>query len=156
LYYIRCLNKLAKCIYNKYYYDIIKSIIFLKECIDDVKNLAMEFLLAGCNVTLSGRGETLSDLTLKELSAFEVKYIYVKCNVQEKESLQNLWDVSLQKHQTGIGQKSFLTKSLKRFLTYWQTSLRQLQNFSYLKCLTIPKTMFNLLGLRIEKQYGVL
>lgn len=32
----------------------------------------------------------------KSLAPFEGKYIYVSCNVQEKASLQNLWDTSLQ------------------------------------------------------------
>ncbi len=58
-------------------------------------SMAREFLLAGCNVTLSGRGEAMKDETLKELSPFEGKYIYIQCNVQEKASLQNLWDASL-------------------------------------------------------------
>ncbi len=56
--------------------------------------MAMEFLRAGCSVTLSGRGETMADANLKELSPFEGKYLYVQCNVQEKESLQNLWNAS--------------------------------------------------------------
>ncbi|AUS97098.1 alcohol dehydrogenase [Clostridium thermosuccinogenes] len=57
--------------------------------------MAKEFLRAGCNVTLSGRGEALPEAARDELSPFEGKYIYVRCNVQEKASLQNLWDVSL-------------------------------------------------------------
>lgn len=60
-------------------------------------SMAREFLLAGCNVTLSGRGEKLSDEACSALSSFEGKYIYVPCNVQEKSSLQNLWDASLTK-----------------------------------------------------------
>lgn len=63
-------------------------------------SMAREFLLAGCNVTLSGRGETLADATLKELSPFEGKYIYVQCNVHEKASLQNLWNTSLKQWGT--------------------------------------------------------
>ncbi|HHX12873.1 MAG TPA: SDR family oxidoreductase, partial [Clostridiales bacterium] len=57
-------------------------------------SMAFEFLRAGCKVTLSGRGETLTDKTLKELSLYEGKYTYVQCNVQEKASLQHLWDTS--------------------------------------------------------------
>ncbi len=64
-------------------------------------SMAREFLKAGCNVTLSGRGETLVDVALKELSPFEGKYTYVQCNVQEKVSLQNLWNASL-KHWGAI------------------------------------------------------
>ncbi|MDD4494729.1 MAG: SDR family NAD(P)-dependent oxidoreductase [Eubacteriales bacterium] len=58
-------------------------------------SMAIEFLRAGCNVTLSGRGETPADATIKDLSPFKGKHAYVQCNVQEKASLQNLWDVSL-------------------------------------------------------------
>lgn len=56
--------------------------------------MAVEFLRAGCNVTLSGRGEALSGEVVKVLKPFEGKYIYVTCNVQEKERLKNLWDAS--------------------------------------------------------------
>jgi len=59
--------------------------------------MAMEFLRAGCNVTLSGRGETLPEATRDLLSSHEGNYMYIPCNVQEKESLQNLWDASLEK-----------------------------------------------------------
>ena len=58
-------------------------------------SMAREFLQAGCNVTLSGRGEALAEASQKVLLPFEGKYIYVPCNVQEKASLQNLWDTSL-------------------------------------------------------------
>ncbi len=64
-------------------------------------SMAIEFLRAGCNVTLSGRGETLPDETVDLISSFLGKYIYVPCNVQEKASLQNLWDVSI-KHWGSI------------------------------------------------------
>jgi short-subunit dehydrogenase len=57
-------------------------------------SMAREFLQAGCNVTLSGRGETLAEETLKELLPFEGNYTYFQCNVQEKVSLQNLWDAA--------------------------------------------------------------
>lgn len=58
-------------------------------------SMAMEFLRAGCNVTLSGRGKALLENTSASLSRFKGKYIYIPCNVQEKASLQNLWDASL-------------------------------------------------------------
>lgn len=58
-------------------------------------SMATEFLRAGCSVTLSGRGEALPEATGASLSLFKGKYIYVPCNVQEKASLQNLWDMSL-------------------------------------------------------------
>jgi short-subunit dehydrogenase len=57
--------------------------------------MATEFLRAGCNVTLSGRGETLPNETLSALSPFEGRYLYVPCNVHSKSSLQHLWDSSL-------------------------------------------------------------
>ena len=56
--------------------------------------MAMEFLRAGCHVTLSGRGDALPETARTALSTFQDKYIYVPCNVQEKASLQNLWDAS--------------------------------------------------------------
>ena len=56
--------------------------------------MAKAFLQAGCQVTLSGRGERLLEETIASLSPFKEKYIYVSCNVQEKASLQNLWDIS--------------------------------------------------------------
>lgn len=57
--------------------------------------MAKEFLRVGCRVTLSGRGEALSDAASAELLPYKDKYIYIPCNVQEKASLQNLWDASL-------------------------------------------------------------
>lgn len=59
--------------------------------------MAKEFLQAGCHVTLSGRGGTLSEETHHLLTEYEGTYCYVPCNVQEKASLQNLWDTSLAK-----------------------------------------------------------
>ena len=57
-------------------------------------SMAKEFLKNGCNVTLSGRGEALSENAQAELSPYEGKYLYVPCNVQDKKSIQNLWDES--------------------------------------------------------------
>ncbi|MEI8199458.1 MAG: SDR family oxidoreductase [Eubacteriales bacterium] len=57
--------------------------------------MAREFLQAGCNVTLSGRGRTLADTVITSLAPFAGKYIYVQCNVHEKAGLLNLWNVSL-------------------------------------------------------------
>jgi short-subunit dehydrogenase len=57
--------------------------------------MATEFLRAGCNVTLSGRGEALATETCTILSPFKGKYLYLQCNVQEKAALQNLWDASV-------------------------------------------------------------
>lgn len=59
--------------------------------------MAVEFLRAGCNVTLSGRGELLSEKVFSKLLPFEGKYHYVQCNVHEKSSLQSLWNSSFEK-----------------------------------------------------------
>ncbi|WP_312651930.1 SDR family oxidoreductase [Proteiniclasticum sp.] len=59
--------------------------------------MAMEFLRAGCSVTLSGRGEALKPQAEALLKPFEGKYIYVPCNVQDKKSIKALWDVSAEK-----------------------------------------------------------
>ena len=62
--------------------------------------MAKAFLKADCYVTLSGRGEQLSSSVQKELSDFQDRYIYVPCNVQHKDELQKLWDLSAQKWGT--------------------------------------------------------
>lgn len=59
--------------------------------------MAVEFLKAGCHVTLSGRGETLHHTVTEQLKGMEDRYIYVPCNVQNKADLQRLWDESAQK-----------------------------------------------------------
>lgn len=59
-------------------------------------SMAKEFLKAGCNVTLSGRGEALPEAARNELMPFEGKFTYIHCNVQDKASLQNLWDASVE------------------------------------------------------------
>jgi short-subunit dehydrogenase len=63
-------------------------------------SMATEFLRAGCNVMLSGRGEALAEEVIASLSLFKGKYTYEPCNVQKKASLQNLWDASLKKWGT--------------------------------------------------------
>lgn len=57
--------------------------------------MAREFLQAGCNVTLSGRGEALPKSAHDELKSLEGKYIYVQSDVQQRASLQQLWDASI-------------------------------------------------------------
>lgn len=57
--------------------------------------MALEFLRAGCGVTLSGRGDALDDGAAAALSPFKERSIYVPCDVRSRESLQSLWDVSL-------------------------------------------------------------
>ncbi len=59
--------------------------------------MGLEFLRAGCSVTISGRCESLIPEASAALTPFEGKYIYVQCNVQDKAQLKNLWDVSLER-----------------------------------------------------------
>jgi short-subunit dehydrogenase len=59
--------------------------------------MAIEFLKAGCNVTVSGRREALPQEALVNLEPFEGKYLYVTCNVQFKDDLQKLWDETVDK-----------------------------------------------------------
>jgi short-subunit dehydrogenase len=63
-------------------------------------SMAKEFLKAGCQVTLSGRGDAMADAARAELKPFEGNYIYVPCDVREKASLQNLWDSSFKQWGT--------------------------------------------------------
>jgi NAD(P)-dependent dehydrogenase (short-subunit alcohol dehydrogenase family) len=56
--------------------------------------MAMEFLSAGCRVTLSGRGDNLAEETAATLSPFKDHFIYASCDVQNRADLQKLWDVS--------------------------------------------------------------
>jgi short-subunit dehydrogenase len=56
--------------------------------------MAREFLHSGCNVTLSGRGEHLSESVRADLAAFGKQTIYVPCDVQSMSDVQNLWDRS--------------------------------------------------------------
>ena len=56
--------------------------------------MALEFLRAGCRVTLSGRGENPAPDTAAALLEFKDRSLYVPCDVQNRASLQNLWDVS--------------------------------------------------------------
>ena len=58
-------------------------------------SMATEFLRAGYNVTLSGRGEKLEETVQRKLVPLEGKYIYVPCDVREKENLQKFWDNSV-------------------------------------------------------------
>ena len=55
--------------------------------------MAVAFLQSGCRVTLSGRGENLAEETVRTLSPFRDRYLYVSCDVQNKESLHGLWSV---------------------------------------------------------------
>lgn len=57
--------------------------------------MAYEFLNYNCCVTLSGRSEHLSDDAVKQLEKFKDKYIYVSCDVTQKDNIQRLWDLSI-------------------------------------------------------------
>ena len=59
--------------------------------------MALKFLEADCNVTLSGRKEEMPEDKSDKLAKFEDKLIYIKCNVQDLDDLQNLWDRSVEK-----------------------------------------------------------
>lgn len=59
--------------------------------------MAKEFLMAGCNVTVSGRSKELSDKLKKELKGFESQIIYVPCDVSEFNDIENLWEKSVEK-----------------------------------------------------------
>ena len=52
--------------------------------------MAVEFLKAGCKVTISGRGEKLNGHTRNTLDPFQERFIYIPCDVQSKESIQKL------------------------------------------------------------------
>ena len=58
--------------------------------------MAMEFLRAGCCVTLSGRGEALGASAFEQLSPFQGRFLYGPCDVRVKANLQNLWDASVE------------------------------------------------------------
>jgi short-subunit dehydrogenase len=93
-------------------------------------SMAKEFLKTGCNVTLSGRGKALPEAAIAELASFEGKYIYIQCNVQEKASLQNLWDASLKQWDSvdiwinNAGQNSPFMFSWETGETYTENVIR--------------------------------
>lgn len=57
--------------------------------------MAMEFLKAGCRVTLSGRGESLRPELAQTLQPYRETYQYVPCNVQNKLDLECLWNAAV-------------------------------------------------------------
>ncbi len=56
--------------------------------------MAKEFLAAGCQVTLSGRGDSLPPEAQNELKRHEGSYQYVPCNVQNISGIEKLWDTA--------------------------------------------------------------
>ncbi len=59
--------------------------------------MAEEFLKAGCNVTVSGRGETFPEILSSRLNNYSAQYVYIKCDVQKKSEIIELWEKSSQK-----------------------------------------------------------
>ena len=59
--------------------------------------MAKEFLKAGCNVTLSGRGESLSPEVVVALQPYEGRYQYVACDVQKRAEHEALWSAAVAK-----------------------------------------------------------
>ncbi len=59
--------------------------------------MAKQFLVHGCNVTLSGRGLTLKDEMLSQIKEYNNHFIYVSCDVSSEINIQNLWDKSYEK-----------------------------------------------------------
>ena len=57
--------------------------------------MAMEFLKAGCRVTLSGRGKSLRSELAQSLQPYRETYQYVPCNVQNKLELEYLWSAAV-------------------------------------------------------------
>jgi short-subunit dehydrogenase len=56
--------------------------------------MAKEFMKAGCNVTLSGRQDSITDALTKELQEHEGQYHYVSCNVRNWNDVENLWAIA--------------------------------------------------------------
>ena len=59
--------------------------------------MALEFLKAGCNVTISGRKTEIGNKIADRLKAYTGQYIYVKCDVRILADVQSLWDLSYEK-----------------------------------------------------------
>ncbi len=53
--------------------------------------MAKVFLSSGCKVTISGRRADIPEETKEALAGSEANYIYISCNVQHKEDIENLW-----------------------------------------------------------------
>ena len=54
--------------------------------------MALEFLSRCCRVTVSGRGDNLPEPVARVLQAYQDSIQYVRCNVQNKEDVDALWD----------------------------------------------------------------
>lgn len=59
--------------------------------------MAREFLMAGCNVTISGSRPDSFEKGKEELKKFEKQIIFVPCNVRKISEIKNLWLKSIEK-----------------------------------------------------------
>lgn len=59
--------------------------------------MAKEFIKAGCNVTISGRGKKLPEALKNEFDGFESKIFFVPCNVKNRNEIEALWKQSVDK-----------------------------------------------------------
>lgn len=59
--------------------------------------MAKEFLKAGCNVTISGRGDKISDDLEKVLKVYDTHYYYLSCDVKNVIDIETLWKQSEKK-----------------------------------------------------------
>ena len=62
--------------------------------------MAKKFLELGCNVTISGSQLESFSYSKEKLTMFSDKYIYISCNVRNKDEIKNLWSKSIDKWGT--------------------------------------------------------
>lgn len=54
--------------------------------------MAKVFLREGCNVTISGRRDSIPDTLNKELLKYNGKYQYISCDVRKRSDIEVLWE----------------------------------------------------------------
>jgi NADP-dependent 3-hydroxy acid dehydrogenase YdfG len=59
--------------------------------------MAKEFLKSGCNVTISGSKPESLYKAEEELKAYENQFLFMVCNVRNREDIKNLWQKSVEK-----------------------------------------------------------
>jgi short-subunit dehydrogenase len=59
--------------------------------------MAKEFLMSGCNVTISGSTPNSFDREREEVKGFERQVIFIPCNVRKISEIKNLWLKSVEK-----------------------------------------------------------
>ncbi|WP_139903001.1 SDR family NAD(P)-dependent oxidoreductase [Clostridium thermarum] len=59
--------------------------------------MAKEFLRAGCNVTLSGSKPESFERAKDQITEYKDRFIYIPCNVRNREEIRNLWNKSVEK-----------------------------------------------------------